>query len=237
MKETLKNIIRIGKRESSVDLTDFLPNHPQLRGSEDIFSITWANASNLINKEIKYLIIGLHQIELEYRSKTNNDFGFGSPSPTFKLIKSLVEKDEILARELYSWIEENGGNYYIPKTRLKTRATEIKEKKEFEDEVTRLRTTKKAKIQEEHKQVLENQLMNKSIRAQLLNISIEELIETIKEDSVKPIHYYEEAILNLLNGKLGKEHLSILDETIKNKYNLKNCKMTKKIIERIESSR
>ena len=44
---------------------------------------------------------------------TDNDFGFGSPSPTKKVIQVLEKKDKEQAHELHEWIAKNGGNYYI----------------------------------------------------------------------------------------------------------------------------
>lgn len=90
-----------------------LPNYPTLRGSEFIFTISWADAGMYIDSEVEYLVRGLHIVELLYRNKTQNDFGFGSPSPTYKIIKQLENKNKTLANELHHWIAANGGNYYI----------------------------------------------------------------------------------------------------------------------------
>ena len=42
-----------------------------------------------------------------------NDFGFGSPSRTYKIINGLKKRNPELALTLTKWIAENGGNYYI----------------------------------------------------------------------------------------------------------------------------
>ena len=56
---------------------------------------------------------GLHYIELKFREINNNDFGFGSPSPTFKIIQALEKIDKEKATQLKDWVAENGGSYYI----------------------------------------------------------------------------------------------------------------------------
>lgn len=90
-----------------------LPNFPTLKGSEFIFTIGWANASKYIDFDVEYLVKGLHIVEVLYRNKTENDFGFGSPSPTHKIIQKLLETNESLANELTTWVANSGGNYYI----------------------------------------------------------------------------------------------------------------------------
>lgn len=92
-----------------------LPNFPTLRGSEFIFTIGWANASKYIDSDVEYLVKGLHIIEILYRNKIQHDFGFGSPSPTYKILQKLRETNESLAVELTNWIANFGGNYYIKK--------------------------------------------------------------------------------------------------------------------------
>ena len=57
----------------------------------------------------------MHYIELKYREKTGNNFGFGSPSPTYKVIQALEKINKEKAIELKEWVAENGGNYYILK--------------------------------------------------------------------------------------------------------------------------
>jgi hypothetical protein len=97
------------------EFQSLLPNFPTLRGSEFIFTIGWANAGRYINKDVDFFIKGLHILEVLYRNKTQNDFGFGSPSPTHKILQKLREKNEPLAIELTNWIANSGGNYYIKK--------------------------------------------------------------------------------------------------------------------------
>lgn len=97
------------------ELLFFLPNHPTVSGSEFIFKISWADAKRYLDKDVEYFVKGLHYIELKYRELVKNDFGFGSPSPTFKVIESLKEKDIELSKKLSDWVFENGGNYYLSK--------------------------------------------------------------------------------------------------------------------------
>lgn len=95
------------------DLKEILPDFPSLKGSEDIFKINHANAKEYIDDKVDDLIKGLHCIEEAYKKETRNDFGFGSPSPTAKVIDTLKIKDPELAEILYNWVADNGGNYYI----------------------------------------------------------------------------------------------------------------------------
>jgi hypothetical protein len=82
---------------------------------EPYFKIGHANAAKYINADVEFFIKGLHHLELIYREKTKSEFGFGSPSPTAKVINALEKINQNLALELRKWIRENGGNYYIPK--------------------------------------------------------------------------------------------------------------------------
>ena len=50
---------------------------------------------------------------MAYKKELNSEFGFGSPSPTAKVIEALQTKDTALAKELRIWVLERGGNYYI----------------------------------------------------------------------------------------------------------------------------
>lgn len=118
MNDTLQliNLItEIGEREdcSDVEVFTFLPNYPSLKGNEFIFTISWANAKAIPAKDIVNFVKGLHQIELKYRKVIKNDFGFGSPSSTAKVINALETDNFKLAQELRAWISTNGGNYYI----------------------------------------------------------------------------------------------------------------------------
>jgi len=90
-----------------------LPNFPTLKGSEFIFTIGWANATKYIDSEVESFVKGLHIVETLYKNKTQNNFGFGSPSPTHKIIQQIRTQNENLAFELTKWISESGGNYYI----------------------------------------------------------------------------------------------------------------------------
>jgi hypothetical protein len=110
----LKNI---GRRLLCLEdeFQSLLPNFPTLRGCEFIFTIGWANAGRYINKDVDLLVKGLHVLEILYRNKMQNDFGFGSPSPTHKILQKLREVNEPLAIELTNWIANSGGNYYIEK--------------------------------------------------------------------------------------------------------------------------
>lgn len=90
-----------------------LPNFPTLKGSEFIFTIGWANATKYIDSDVEYFVKGLHIVETLYKNKMKNNFGFGSPSPTHKIILQIRTQNEHLADELTKWISESGGNYYI----------------------------------------------------------------------------------------------------------------------------
>ena len=113
-------ITEIGEREdcSDVELFTFLPNYPSLKGNELIFTISWTNARAIPSKDIVNFVKGLHQIELKYRKVIKNDFGFGSPSSTAKVINALETDNFALAQELRKWISANGGNYYIRRKKL-----------------------------------------------------------------------------------------------------------------------
>lgn len=95
------------------ELNILLPNFPTLKGSEFIFTIGWANAIKYIDSDVEILVKGLHIVETLYKNKTQNDFGFGSPSPTHKIIQQLSTQNQNLANELTNWIAKDGGNYYI----------------------------------------------------------------------------------------------------------------------------
>lgn len=90
-----------------------LPNFPTLKGSEFIFTIGWANATKYIDSDVEIFVKGIHIVETLYKNKTQNNFGFGSPSPTHKIIQQIRTQNEHLAIELTKWIAESGGNYYI----------------------------------------------------------------------------------------------------------------------------
>ncbi len=97
------------------ELREYLPSsHPF--GGEYIFRIGHANAHRYIDSEVEYFIKGLHFIEMKYKelnSQSRDDYGFGSPSPTAKVIDALEKRDPKLAKKLRNWVYETGGNYYI----------------------------------------------------------------------------------------------------------------------------
>ncbi|SKA78243.1 hypothetical protein SAMN02745704_01104 [Paucidesulfovibrio gracilis DSM 16080] len=114
-KSEIERIKIIGANEScsNEELSHFLPNYPLLKGNETLFRISLANAKKYIDRDVALLVKGLHFIEEEYKKASSNDFGFGSPSPTYKIIKALQSKDPELAHELEGWVASAGGNYYI----------------------------------------------------------------------------------------------------------------------------
>lgn len=116
-KEEIEIFKKVGKRLLCLEdeFQIILPNFPTLSGSEFIFTIGWANASKYIDSDVEFLVKGLHVIEILYRNKMQHDFGFGSPSPTYKILQKLRETNESLAHELSIWISNSGGNYYIKK--------------------------------------------------------------------------------------------------------------------------
>lgn len=112
---TVQKIKQIGKIRlcSDEDFNFFLPNYPVLKGSEFIFTIGWANCKKYIDEEIEWFVKGLHIIEEKYKAETSNDFGFGGPSPSFKVVQKYAERNYKNALELEKWIALNGGNYYV----------------------------------------------------------------------------------------------------------------------------
>ena len=115
--EIVNLIKKIGKsgKCSKEQMLNFLQEYPILRGSEFIFTISCANAGKYIGDEVAYFVKGLHLIEKEYMDQTLSEFGFGSPSPTYKVITALQDTNSKLAFELKKWVSENGGNFYIDK--------------------------------------------------------------------------------------------------------------------------
>ncbi|MDD2392387.1 MAG: hypothetical protein PHU94_05595 [Bacilli bacterium] len=111
----IKKIIEIGKNGicGTSNLYYFLPGSPNLKGQELLFSNF--DFFELSLDDTEYLIKGLHYIELEYRKETENEFGFGSPSKTYNLIRRISRKDSERGQRLREWIANNGGNYYIRK--------------------------------------------------------------------------------------------------------------------------
>ena len=118
IKAFIQLITSIGKTGQASDdqVLMLLPSYPTLRGSEDLFKIGWANAERYLDENFINFVKGLHFVELKYREMTSNDFGFGSPSPTERIIQFIEKKDKEHAQQLREWIAKNGGNYYIKST-------------------------------------------------------------------------------------------------------------------------
>jgi hypothetical protein len=114
---SINKIIDIGKECNldKIEITDFLPNYPNLRGSELIFSGRELSSTHLKAEDLEFLIKGLHFIELKYREMIEREFGFGSPSQTTNLIHRLKKRDLERGENLEEWISTHGGNYYITK--------------------------------------------------------------------------------------------------------------------------
>lgn len=100
------------------ELILILPNFPKLLGSEFIFRVKWGELIGELKsiEEIEDFIKGLHLTEIKYIELTENKFGFGSPSSTFRLIQDLGKRDFDLSQRISLWIKDNGGNYYIKST-------------------------------------------------------------------------------------------------------------------------
>jgi hypothetical protein len=100
--DIINSIKHIGQEGicSEDQLRYYLPSLPILRGDESVFSIGWANANNYVDQELEIFVKGLHFIEEKYKSHAKNDFGFGSPSPTYKLIEAFAKIDYNKAIEL-----------------------------------------------------------------------------------------------------------------------------------------
>ena len=100
---------------SEDELMLLLPEFPKLLGSEFIFRVKWEELIRQLRttKEIEFFIKGLHIAELKYIEVSENEFGFGSPSSSFRVLKILEKKEFDLAQELIEWIKKNGGNYHV----------------------------------------------------------------------------------------------------------------------------
>lgn len=115
------NLIRVIRKIGEIgicsedELMLLLPNFPNLFGSEFIFRVKWDQLIRELKsiKEIEFFIKGLHIIELKYIEVTKNEFGFGSPSSSFRILKTLEKEEFELAQELIEWIKNNGGNYHV----------------------------------------------------------------------------------------------------------------------------
>ena len=113
----INRIIAIGKALNldEIEISDFLPNYPNLRGSEFIFSAKVFLNTPFKTEEFEFLIMGLHSFELKFRALEGREFGFGSPSQTTNLIQRLKKRDLERGEYLEEWISTTGGNYYIAK--------------------------------------------------------------------------------------------------------------------------
>ena len=102
------------------ELMLLLPNFPKLLGNEFLFSVSWLELVKELKSphDFEHFIKGLHIIELKYRETTNNNFGFGSPSSTFRILTNFEKKEYELSQKLKEWIKDNGGNYYIKEKRI-----------------------------------------------------------------------------------------------------------------------
>ncbi|MCG7866476.1 MAG: hypothetical protein JAY74_08900 [Candidatus Thiodiazotropha taylori] len=236
MNRLIRDLIEIGLSNKVIDLNYFLPNFPLLRGSEDIFRISRANANLYLDSNPDALIKGLHLIELEYKRQSSS-YGFGSPSPTFMLIETLVEIDYELAHKLYNWISNSGGNYYIPRCRLMTIEESRRIAETEKSEIERAKKERKLKIQEKHNLIIEKQTKERIKRENLLNLNYNELYAVISNEHKKPIHYYEDAIRSIVENGISQVQKIKLINLIKRKFEVRHPKKLKELIGIIESSR
>jgi hypothetical protein len=97
------------------ELILLLPNFPKLLGSELIFRVKWEEVINELKsiEEIEDFIKGLHLTEVKYIEVTENKFGFGSPSSTFRILQKFEKNEYQKSQNIKKWIKDNGGNYYI----------------------------------------------------------------------------------------------------------------------------
>ena len=115
------NLIQVIRNIGETNVCDqsqlmlLLPNFPNLFGSEFIFRVKWDQLIRELKsiKEIEFFIKGLHITELKYIEVTKNEFGFGSPSSSFRILKILEKEEFDLAQKLIEWIKKNGGNYHV----------------------------------------------------------------------------------------------------------------------------
>ena len=70
------------------ELMLLLPNFPKLLGNEFLFIVSWLELVKELKSphDFEHFIKGLHIIELKYRETTKNNFGFGSPSSTNRIL-------------------------------------------------------------------------------------------------------------------------------------------------------
>jgi hypothetical protein len=110
----IKNIGIVGTCNED-ELMLLLPNSPKLLGNEFLFNVRWLELVKELEShhDFYHFIKGLHIVELKYREVTDNNFGFGSPSSTFRILTNFEKKEYELSQKIKEWIKENGGNYYI----------------------------------------------------------------------------------------------------------------------------
>ncbi len=115
LRPELRRIIQIGRVGfcSPEELWSFLP--PDDFTKSFIFSLEWEHVRAFVRVDAIPLIKGLHLIEEAYKKETANGFGFGSPSPAYRMLEHMRHEDQQIkdADELTEWIRNNGGNYYI----------------------------------------------------------------------------------------------------------------------------
>lgn len=97
------------------ELMSLLPNFPKLLGSEFIFRVKWEEVIGELKsiEEIEDFIKGLHLTEVKYSEVTENKFGFGSPSSTYRILQKFEKHEYQKSQIIKKWIKVNGGNYYI----------------------------------------------------------------------------------------------------------------------------
>lgn len=97
------------------ELILLIPNYPTISGSEFIFRVQWEEIIKVLKsiEEIQDFIKGLHLTEVKYREVTENKFGFGSPSSTFRILQKFEKHEYQKSQIIKKWVKDNGGNYYI----------------------------------------------------------------------------------------------------------------------------
>lgn len=234
--EKIKFIGKLGKC-SDKDLHLFLPNYPTLSGDEFIFRISWGNSKKYIDDDVEYFIKGLHLIEEKYKKLSGSDFGFGSPSPTFKVIEELAGEDFEKAVNLEEWVLKNGGNYYLKgNTRLQTnkqrKLQEEKERREKEKRrIAKIRAKKiiaEPKIKKHEKKVKKDRVE----REKIAKLSPQNLITQVLEDNSRPIYFYEDAVFELRKNQITQDCKIKINQLIE-KISINSNRKTKKIIEHL----
>jgi hypothetical protein len=119
MKKQFMNLINVIKNIGNVsnctedELMLLLPNFPKLFGNEFLFSVNWLELIKELktSHDFENFIKGLHIVELKYREVTKNNFGFGSPSSTNRILDKFEKKEYDSSQKIKEWIRDNGGNY------------------------------------------------------------------------------------------------------------------------------